>query len=398
MPEAVPANPPTDVLDYFRGKKLRPGYSWLDVFGQEHAHAFTVAKAVEIELLQSFRASIDKAIAEGVTFEEWRKGLEPELRRLGWWGPRSVVDPESGKRTTVDFSSPRRLKNIFWSNMRAARAAAQWQRAQATKDVLPFILYVETTADDPREEHLDWVGTILPVDHPFWHTHWPPNGWGCKCSVRQIGRVEAARRGGVSPDPVVQTKTFRNKRTGEEIEVPVGIDNGWHTNPGLSRSLSLGRVLAEKVERITDASLRKLAIERITESDTFAQIVVGKAPQKLAMPFAEISGAAAEALRSRNSVVLLSSETALKNKLKHPELAVYHYDKLLDVLKDADIIAREKSLNLIVEIDGVRWLAVVKRTEDGSELYLTSFRRVHDRDIARLRRRAMELRPDENEE
>ena len=43
------------------------------------------------------------------------------------------------------------------------------------------------------------AGTLLPVDDPWWQTHYPPNGWGCKCWVRQVSRREAERLGGCHP-------------------------------------------------------------------------------------------------------------------------------------------------------------------------------------------------------
>jgi uncharacterized protein with gpF-like domain len=29
-----------------------------------------------------------------------------------------------------------------------------------------------------RPMHAAWHNTVLPFDHPFWKTHYPPNGWG----------------------------------------------------------------------------------------------------------------------------------------------------------------------------------------------------------------------------
>ena len=50
MPEpktgfSFPGPVPREALDYFRAKDLRPGFDYRDVWGSEHAHAFTVAKA-----------------------------------------------------------------------------------------------------------------------------------------------------------------------------------------------------------------------------------------------------------------------------------------------------------------------------------------------------------------
>lgn len=193
MPDPQPRRgfqTPPEVLNYFEEKGLRPAFSWLDVWGQEHAYAFTVAKATELELLTAFKTSIADALKAGQGFETWKTGLMPVLQRLGWDKPRTVLDP-TGERppTEVNFASPRRLRTIFWSNMNSARSAGQWERAQRTKAALPYILYVRTTASDPRREHLGWVGTILPVDDAFWSTHWPPNGWGCnvRCARSPAG-------------------------------------------------------------------------------------------------------------------------------------------------------------------------------------------------------------------
>ena len=40
---------------------------------------------------------------------------------------------------------------------------------------------------------------------------------------------------------------WRNKRTGQTVEVPVGIDPGWDTNPGKNRARNLRRVQSRAV-------------------------------------------------------------------------------------------------------------------------------------------------------
>lgn len=386
-----PVTPPQDVLDYFRGKTLRAGWSWLDVWGQEHAHAFTVAKATDSDVLAAFRGTIDEAITKGLDYKEWRDNLEPKLKSLGWWGPRRVKDDVSGKTARVDFSSPRRLQTIFWSNMRSARAAGQWQRAQATKDVLPYLIYNHTTAQDPRKEHLAFVGTLLPIDHAFWSTHFPPNGWGCKCSVRQVGRAEARRLGGVSADPTVETVAFVNRRTGEQTAVPVGIDPGWHTNPGESRARGLGRVLAGKIDRIPDRGLSNATIDGITGSDQFERMVTRpqKVPPKparsdtlpspippvpkpppLELPVVQLPARPAGAT---TSVALLSTETAAKQQRRHPEVTPEVYREVLPRIVDAgEHVAAGRTTHIMAEIGAHWWHAVLKVTAAGDAIYLTS--------------------------
>ncbi len=224
-----------DVTDYFRSKALRPAFSWQDVWGEEHAQAFTVAKAVETELLTDFRETLDAAIAESWSPERWKNTMRERLVKNGWGKPRLVKDP-TGKlpARTVDFTSSRRLDTIFWANMRSARAAGQWERMQRTKARLPYLLYVRTASGDPRPEHLSWVGTILPIDDPFWSTHFPPNGWGCKCSVRQISARERDRLLGHRTDVRGSGPQDRRETQGHDPlqrDAPGGTDAPLHQQP-----------------------------------------------------------------------------------------------------------------------------------------------------------------------
>lgn len=227
---------PEEALAYLkrRGKRLLPSFDYRDVWGEEHAYAFTVAKAMNLDVLSTIYQATERALAEGQTFEEFRRGLEPELVKQGWWGRKEMRDPVSGEVVDAQLGSPRRLKTIYRVNMRTARSAGQWARAQATKDVLPYFLYVLSPSKERRSEHEAWARrpTILPVDHPFWETRKPPNGWGCKCSVIQISEAEARRRGGPTEAPADDLRTYVNKRTREETTVPRGVDPAFAVNWG----------------------------------------------------------------------------------------------------------------------------------------------------------------------
>jgi len=331
---------PPEVQAYFRDKGLKPAFSWLDVWGQEHAYAFTIAKAVDAELLTTFKASIEKAIASGQGFETWRAGLIPELQRLGWYGKRRVDDPTGQwKSKEIDFSSPRRLETIFWSNVRSANAAGQWERIQRTKAGAPYILYVRTTSGEPRKEHLAWAGLILPVDDPFWRTHFPPNGWHCKCSVRHITAREADRldkSGGYQRTaPDVVTKPFVNRRSGEVMHVPVGIDPGWGTNPGLSRARTLVENLTMRLDE-AGPEAAKARIKEILQSPT-PKILMG-IDERLRLPVA-VSTKLAEEMGARSPIIMASNDAiAIKTSKKGVDIALEHFLRAQEMIDAGELV------------------------------------------------------------
>lgn len=311
MAEASTFRVPPEVPRYFADKHLRPEFSWLDVWGQEHAYAFTVAKATDVELLGTIRNSIAAAIDKGQGFEEWRKGLVPELQRIGWGGPRRVADPTGVQPDrVVNFTAPGRLQLIFSANMRSARAAGQWERIQRSKGALPYLLYVRTTSGEPRKQHLLWAGTILPADDAWWGAHFPPNGWNCKCSVRQVSSYE--RDGLLEEDgytdeaPPSAERTFVNRRTGEVTTVPDGIDPGWANNPGLSRARTLMQSLEGRLEEAGPAIAAR-AIGELWRSDTPA-VVAAVTTERVRIPVA-YAPRVQEALGSKGPLISVSNDT-----------------------------------------------------------------------------------------
>ncbi len=67
-----------------------------------------------------------------------------------------------------------------------ARAAGRWQQQERLKHRRPFLIYLTAGDNRVRAEHSKWNKVVLPVDHEFWQSHYPPNGWGCRCKVVSI--------------------------------------------------------------------------------------------------------------------------------------------------------------------------------------------------------------------
>lgn len=217
-----------------RGVNLMPSGHWTEVWQEEHHKAFTVARSAGFDVLKDIYGALLRAMAEGQTFDQFRRGLTPLLQAKGWWGTVAQTDPRTGELRQVRLGSPRRLRTIFDVNLRVSAAQGDWERQQAAKADRPYLRYVAVLDARTRPQHRLWHGTILPVDHPWWDTHYPPNGWRCRCKAMSVSDVDLEAEGwsvsAQGPDDGVVP--WVNPRTGEVLDVPRGIDPGWAYNPG----------------------------------------------------------------------------------------------------------------------------------------------------------------------
>lgn len=227
---------PTEALEFFRAKGFAPPdqrFDYRDVWQDEHARMFVVAKAMRDDVLSLLRRAVDDALDQGRTLQQFTADLEPELKRLGWWGEGTERDPLTGQLKTVQLGSKRRLTTIYDANMRASRAAGRWAQIQRTKVAFPYLWYRQVQRETRRQEHRRYHDLILPVDHPAWTRIYPPNGWHCACTVRQLSEAQMRRRGlKVTTDFRLIETLVANRRTGKLDAVPVGVDPAWDGNPG----------------------------------------------------------------------------------------------------------------------------------------------------------------------
>ena len=239
--------PPTKAIEFFRRKGLRSSFAWQDVWAAEHEASFTVAKMGDIDLLTTVRDAVDRALAEGTTQAQFNKQLIPTLQKEGWWGVQEQVDPLTGKDRLVQLGSPRRLQTIFRTNLQTAYAAGEWADILDTAEVAPYLMYDAVDDTQTRPAHHSWDGTVLRITDEWWRTHRPPNGWNCRCSVIQLGDADLQSMGReIDQAPRIERREYVNKRTGEVMQIPKGIDPGWDYNPGAGRQEHLESVLRIK--------------------------------------------------------------------------------------------------------------------------------------------------------
>ena len=256
---------PKQALDYIKNKKLKPAFSYKDVWNEEHAAAFTVAKAMQLDVLSDIKNAVEKAIENGTTFEQFKKNLKPTLMQKGWWGRKEMTDPLTGETVNAQLGSDRRLKTIYSTNLRSAYQKGQYDRTMQS-DAHPYLMYRIGASVHHREQHLRYNNLILPKDDPLWNSIFPPNGYGCKCYTVAVteARKQRYEQSGIpyyNPDtqktvrlpvqttaPKVSYRNYFNERKGTLERIPEGITPGFNWNQGLSRDKQVEHALKAKMD------------------------------------------------------------------------------------------------------------------------------------------------------
>lgn len=237
-----------------RRGQLTKTFAWQDLWQDEHAQQFTVSRLARLDLLQAVRDQIVASVGGDLSRRDFMRDAEVLLANAGWWGEKTVRDPATYSEVTTKFE-PARLKLIFDTNTRMAYSAGAWERMERTRKTHPYGRYITLRDGKVRPAHQAWDGVTLPLSDPFWATHYPPNGWRCRCRFVAVSKREYDR--GVTPNgapmiktaPQVELFDWIDKRTGEIKKVPVGIDPGFDYNVGVAsaRAAALQSTVDQKL-------------------------------------------------------------------------------------------------------------------------------------------------------
>ena len=231
-------------IDFFRKKLNVPTARWDDIRKTAHDRAFVVAGAQKADLLSDLHRTLIDHMKEGKSIDDFRRSFRDIVERHGWHGWTGEGTPKGEAwRTRV----------IYETNLRTSYAAGRY--AQLTDPGLraaaPYWQYIHSGHERFRPQHKAWGEAALTLrhDHPFWQTHYPPNGWGCGCTVTAV----------VAPDKDSATSPPEgwdviDPKTGE----PPGIDKGWSYAPGAHTDTALRQMVQDKLITYPPAIQRAL--------------------------------------------------------------------------------------------------------------------------------------------
>lgn len=391
---------PKEALDYLKQRgEITQSWSWVDLWGAEHAQAFTISRLTQVDLLKDIQAMITASVNGEMGRRDFMRDAKKALQDKGWWGEKEVIHPVTGEALKTTFN-PARLQLIFDVNTRQAYAAGQWERMQASKRSHPYIRYVTMGDGLVRKTHAVWSNVTLPVDDAFWHTHFPPNGYRCRCRVVSVSQREYDK--GKTPTgedmlktaPPTQWKEWVNPSTGASVQVPEGVHPAFSYNVGIAaeRAKQMANLITEKMTAMPEPLAVKVA-QALAKSPGFEAWFAN--PQGHSWPLVRVSQVDAEAIGSRLTVAQLSPDTVRKQALIHPELTAAEYALAQEVVANANFKVLEGESSMIYVLQQANestggYVLIVKATKTGEGLFVTSYRRLSrdaansDAEVARL--------------
>lgn len=206
-----------------------------DIVEQELGKATIAARVIAIDKALKLVDAVEKAVREGVIPEAWDNRQAPQ----------SLISVGLGKY------DPR---VAFQAGMRAAYGVGRYERAMASG--MPLLVYRSMRDSRVREAHRRLNGVTLPKNDSFWGTHYPPNGWRCRCKVfavneSGVARLEAAGVPVQREAPDERMVEYRNKATGEVQRLPESIEPGWDYNPR-NEPQRLAEMLAKRMKLLRE--------------------------------------------------------------------------------------------------------------------------------------------------
>lgn len=303
--------PPADAVAYFRAKGFEVSDNWWEVWQRSHAKAFTVAKAMRMDVLETIRDHVDSALVNGTTAKQFIDSLAPQLQAKGWWGKQTWVD-SAGTARNVQLGSAYRLRNIYRNNLQTAYMSGRYRRQLANSKDRPYWMYVAVMDGQTRPAHANLNGKVFRYNDPIWQYIYPPNGWGCRCRIRALTAKQLERMGlsvengnnyieqiiaeaGVdsSTGEVIQVDHVRLNLPGGKTMTP---DVGWAYNPG-EAAFGTDVAVAKKLATAQSIELRSQLVQSLNNSELRQS------------QFASWAGKALDTRRAGNSVQALGFMT-----------------------------------------------------------------------------------------
>jgi SPP1 gp7 family putative phage head morphogenesis protein len=172
------ATPHTEAAGAIAAKPVVAREVFDSMVPEVRARAFTITGLAGADGLQAAR-DIRNRIATLPQGGDWNTIKKDIAGRLSPF----FVDPtaDAKKQAQQIRACNRRAELLLRTHGFQAYQATQWRMIQKQKDIFTHLKYMSMEDERVRPAHAALNGLIIPVDSPFWLTHFPPWDWGCRC-------------------------------------------------------------------------------------------------------------------------------------------------------------------------------------------------------------------------
>lgn len=143
------------------------------------ALAFTVTGVEELSVLAAVQSTLTDLPA-GVPWDKLKKQLVNQLHPY-------LDDAESGKKRALARAELLLRTHGFQAYQAASHAVMKRQT-----DVFPYWQYKSKEDGRVRPAHAALDNIVLPANHEFWKTHFPPWQWNCRCQCVPLSQNDYA--------------------------------------------------------------------------------------------------------------------------------------------------------------------------------------------------------------
>lgn len=167
--------PHTEAIDFIKSKPVVSREVFAGLLPELRARAFLISGVEAANVVQDIRDRIADLPA-GANWDDVKKDLIADLHP--WLA--NDDDPENTR------AAERRAELLLRTHGFQAYQASAYQVMDRQREVFPFWQYHSMGDDHVRAMHAALDGVVLPANHEFWKTHFPPWEFGCRCQVIPI--------------------------------------------------------------------------------------------------------------------------------------------------------------------------------------------------------------------
>ncbi len=194
-----------EALQYAHDKKIVLPDEFYTMDLKTRQMATTVSFLSSLEQVETVIKSLNRTLANGGTFNDFQKLIEESEIIL----PKHYLD------------------TVFRTNIQSAYGHGRWQQQNRNKAKRPYLMYSAIDDSRVRPAHLALNRIVLPIDHPFWLTHYPPLGFRC---FLPDTKIDGASHGAIKrfySGKIVKLVTESGRKLRVTANHPILTSRGW---------------------------------------------------------------------------------------------------------------------------------------------------------------------------